>query len=195
MARQTARQRNLHALTQSAETWAMKFNPAKCYVMSTCLSTKTVLAAVLAVWTRLPGLAISEGLQLQRRVTDTSSKASRTLGFLRRNLGRCPKELKRSAYFWLIRSKMEYAYAVWEPYLMKDKEIINKVQRKRARSVCNEYRRNGSVTEMLEISRMRFTRERKMQISDEHDEKNSWQQGGDQLPGLFDQRKHQDSNN
>ena len=36
------------------------------------------------------------------------------------------------------------------PYLIQDKDILDKVHRRRARFVYNDYRRDSSVTEMLE---------------------------------------------
>ena len=102
-------QQDLHALTLWAESWEMKFNPSKCYIMSTCQSTKigpylySLCGCVLSKVTnsKYIGVTISEDLQWNTHITDTSAKASRTLGFLRRNLRGCPKELKQLAYFSL----------------------------------------------------------------------------------------------
>ena len=43
------------------------------------------------------------------------TKASKALGFLRRNLNECTKEVKRTAYTTLARSIMEYASPAWDP--------------------------------------------------------------------------------
>ena len=147
--------------------------------MSTCQSTKTrpnfysLCGCVLTKVTnsKCLGVTIIEDLQWRTHKTDTLAKASRMLGFLSRNLRGCPKELKQLAYFWLIRSILEYRCSIWDPYLIKDKDILNKVHGGGARFVCNEHQRDRSVTEMLE-SLMGFTTEQELQISDSSMESN-----------------------
>ena len=53
------------------------------------------------------------------------SKANSILGFLCRNLRRCPAKLKEAAYIALVRSTLEYATPEWAPHMAKD---INKVE-------------------------------------------------------------------
>ena len=45
-----------------------------------------------------------------------SSKATKTLGFLRRNLAFAPRSIKEVAYKTLVRPKLEYAAPIWSPY-------------------------------------------------------------------------------
>ena len=114
-------QHDLNALFSWAETWGMHFNPAKCYIMSTCPNRAlgphlySLCGSVLAN-TKYLCITISEDLQWHEHVATTSAKANKVLGFLRRNLRGCPKDLKQLAYFSLIRSKLEYACVVWDPY-------------------------------------------------------------------------------
>ena len=77
------------------------------------------------------------------------NKANSTLGFLRRNLSNCPKQLKELSYIALVRSKLEYAACVWNPYLAKDIKKIEAVQRRSARFVTRNYSWTQSVTELL----------------------------------------------
>ena len=44
------------------------------------------------------------------------SKATKTLGFLRRNLAFAPRHAKEVAYKTLVRPKLEYAAPIWHPY-------------------------------------------------------------------------------
>jgi hypothetical protein len=55
---------------------------------------------------------------------------SSTLGFIRRNLGRCPTNIKRQAYLSLVRPHLEYASSVWDPHLQKHLYQIEMVQRR-----------------------------------------------------------------
>jgi len=76
------------------------------------------------------------------------SKANSTLGFLRRNLQRCPAKLE-SAYISLVRSTLEYAASVWDPHLAKDINKLENIQRS-ARFVKGDYCTTSSVTQMLQ---------------------------------------------
>ncbi len=57
-------------------------------------------------------------------------------------------KLKETAYVALIRSVLEYSAAVWDPYLKKDTDKLEK-QWKGARFTTSIYDRNSSVTKML----------------------------------------------
>ena len=51
-----------------------------------------------------------------QHVSEISSKAIKTLGFLRRNLAFAPKSTKEVAYKTLVRPKLEYASPIWSPH-------------------------------------------------------------------------------
>ena len=71
------------------------------------------------------------------------------MGFIRRNLRHSKKDFKQTAYISLVRSVMEYACTVWDPYLKKDIDKLEGVQRRAARFVASDYRRHSSVTKMM----------------------------------------------
>ena len=72
-----------------------------------------------------------------------------TLGFLRRNLQRCPAKLKEIAYITLVCSTLQYAASIWDPHLAKDCDLLEKLQRRSARFVKGDYRTTSSVSQML----------------------------------------------
>jgi len=79
-------------------------------------------------------------------------RANSTLGFLRRNLRRCPVKVKETAYVFyimLVRSTFEYSAPVWDPHLVRDCDLLEKIQRRSARFFKGEHRTTSSVTHML----------------------------------------------
>ncbi|XP_072042916.1 uncharacterized protein [Amphiura filiformis] len=78
------------------------------------------------------------------------SKANRTLGFIKRNLYSCSKEIKNLAYKSLVRPRLEYCGSVWDPHTKELTQKIEAVQNRSARFVCSDYERLSSVTSMKE---------------------------------------------
>ena len=95
------------------------------------------------------GVLISDELNWSPHVNGITAKANGTLGFLRRNLKVCPKQLKELSYMTLVRSKLEYCAAIWDPHYNKDITKLEQVQRRAARYVTNDYEQRSSVTSML----------------------------------------------
>ena len=61
-------------------------------------------------------------------IQQTSAKASRSVGFLRRNLSGCPQDVKAQAYTTLVRPVLEYASTVWDPYTLPQIYALERVQ-------------------------------------------------------------------
>ena len=103
-------QEDLHRLESWASTWGMCFNVQKCYILRISRS-KTPLQHfyelnhhILKELDKCPYLdiMISNDLTFSMHINNTITKANRQLGFLRRNLHHCPKQLKETAYISLI---------------------------------------------------------------------------------------------
>ena len=86
-----------------------------------------------------------------QHISEISSKATKTLGFLRRNLAFAPRSTKEVAYKTLVRPKLEYAAPmIWSPYSKLQINQIEKVQRTAACWTCSRWRNTSSVGEMLD---------------------------------------------
>ena len=134
----------------------MKFNPGKCNILSISRSSSlhrfyslcgTVLQNVHEA--RYLGINLSEDLQWGNHIRSIAARSSSTLGLLKRNLSKCPQKLREQAYISLIRSRLEYCAAVWDPYLIKDINILEAIQRRAARFVIQDYSRFTSVSSLL----------------------------------------------
>ena len=79
------------------------------------------------------GVTISNKLKWSAHVSMTAAKANKLLGTIKRNLWNCPKNVKEIVYTSLVRPKLEYTSAAWDPFLKKDISALESVQRKAAR--------------------------------------------------------------
>jgi hypothetical protein len=151
-------QEDLCRLEQWEQEWYMKFHPQKCEVLSVTRS-KTVETRDYILHghilnrvstAKYLGVTLNNQLKWNNHISNITSKANSTLGFLRRNLQIGSRDIKTRAYQTLVRPTLEYSCSVWDPY---ERTYINKiemVQRRAARFVTGKYDRRASVTLMLE---------------------------------------------
>ena len=98
------------------------------------------------------GVSLSENLSWKPHILNITNKANSTLGFVKRNLHHCPQRGKDQAYKSLVRPRLEYGCAVWDPYRAYQKSWIEQVQRRAARFVTRTYtREEGCVTNALKL--------------------------------------------
>ena len=150
-------QKDLKNLEIWADSWGMRFNASKCYIMSISRGHNQISHMYELCGTFLGGVAeekylgvlISHDLSWSPHITKLATTANQKLGFLTRNLRGCPKELRKTAYVTVVRSSLDCVSTVWDPHLIKDKLALEKIQRKAARWITGKYQRQASVTSML----------------------------------------------
>ena len=140
------------ALQLQKDLMGMKFNAKKCYIISTEKGGipffYTLNDHILQYVGTNPylGVTLSEDLTFDAHVGNITKKGSRMLGFIQRNLKGSPSRLKELAYLTLVRSGLEYASVVWDPFLQREIDRLEKIQRRAARFVTNNYRRECGLT-------------------------------------------------
>ena len=157
VADQVLLQQDLSALERWGDTWGKRFNASKCNIMRISRARNPIKRfyslcgqVLLEVDTaKYRGVNLSAELSWSPHVSGVCSKANSTLGFLRRNLKKCPPSLKETAYISLVRSTLEYAATIWDPHLSLDISSIEKIQRRVARFVKGDYNTFTGVTNIL----------------------------------------------
>ena len=153
-------QEYLISLRQWEADWQMKFNVAKCLSMRVTLHQQhkrvpldyslhnQTLENVQSA--KYLGITISDNIDWGQHILEISSKATKTLGFLRRNLAFAPKSTMEVAYKTLVRPKPEYAAPIWSPYSKLQINQVEHVQRTSAHWTCRRWGNTSSVSEMLD---------------------------------------------
>ena len=95
------------------------------------------------------GVLINNQLKWDSHIDKVAARCNQTIGFLRRNLSQCSRDLKELAYFSLARSVLEYACQVWDPHTKKNIAKLEQVQHRAARFAMSDYSTYSSVTAMF----------------------------------------------
>lgn len=135
----------------------MHFNPKKCFVMKITHSRSPKLYEYTLGQHTLEetschaylGVDITNNLTWNKHINRISSSANRSLGFIKRNLYSCTKPIKETAYLSLVRPLLEYSSSVWDPHTKDLAYKLERIQRRAARFVVNDYDRTSSVTEIM----------------------------------------------
>ena len=149
-------QRDIDSLIKWCNTWQMKLNIDKCCSMSILPCkyhhdyhmSNTPLSSVS--YCKYLGVTIQSDLKWNKHVQQITRKANNCLSMLQRNIKIASIETKTLAYQSLVRSQLEYAATVWSPWQSYLIQNIEKIQRRAARYVSNNYSPYISVTQLLQ---------------------------------------------
>ena len=138
--------------------WDMEFNPSKCVVIHITRSRTPVPSQYLlhgqvlesVAGSKYLGVEISSNLSFNSHIQNITTSASRSLGFLKRNIRSKNPELREMAYKTLVRPLVEYSSSVWSPYTKSNIVRLEMIQRRAARWTLSEYSPYASVTQMLQ---------------------------------------------
>lgn len=150
-------QRDLDTLSVWCKTWQLKLNEEKCLVMRFSRKRmKTVpdyhlegtpLKVVSSI--KYLGIIITDDMRWNTQIEKITGMANQRLRFVQRIFRNCPQKVKETGYFSLVRPLVEYCSTIWNPYRVGQVQEIEMVQRRAARFVMSNYRRDQSVTVMI----------------------------------------------
>ena len=150
-------QEDLNRLQLWADTWQMSFNPEKCEIIRIAnikhpiVHDYTIQKKKIKVASSVKylGVYIDDHLTWKDHINHVVNKANSARAFLQRNINSCPTSVKDACYKSMIRPIAEYAATIWCPHTQSSIYNLERIQRKAARFVCNNYQRYSSVTAMM----------------------------------------------
>lgn len=169
-------QNDINNLFTWSEKWLLRFHPDKCkvlpittkstskidqdgrYSMSTYEGTRTSLETVKNE--KDIGVTIDSNLKFNQHIQDKVNKANQLVGIIRRSFKYLDYKSFCLLYKALVRPHLEYASSVWSPYLKKDIDAIENVQR-RATKMLHKLK-DKSYEERLEILKLPTLRFRRL---------------------------------
>ena len=72
------------------------------------------------------GVTVNDNMKVSEQCRITASKGNQVLGMIRRNI----THKEKSLYKAIVRPHLEYRIQAWSPYLRKDIEMLEKIQRR-----------------------------------------------------------------
>ena len=129
-------QEDLTSLGKWEADWQMKFNVAKCHSMRVTrhqhhkqilfdysLHNQTLENVQSAKYL---GITVSDNMDWGQHISEISSKATKTLGFLCRNLAFAPSNTKEVAYKTLVRTKITRVCSIHLEPLLKTSDLSDR---------------------------------------------------------------------
>jgi hypothetical protein len=146
-------QDDLDKMVTWAQTWGMRFNPAKCNTMRLTRKRNpepthyTMMGVNLeeSDSTKYLGIKLQREMRWNQQTEYSTSKATRVLNFIRRNFYHCDLTIKDKLYNTLVRPHLDYASAAWDPHTQKNINSLERVQKRAARFITNNYSWDSSI--------------------------------------------------
>lgn len=148
-------QADLNNVSEWCRLWRMELNINKCKFLRVSRSNDNLpvyylnnVALESTNSYKYLGLHITSKLTWNHHVEYIINQANRLMGYLRRNFSHAPSPLKLLLYKTLLRPKLEYAAAIWDPYHENLIHSLELIQNNATRFILWNYYRGASVSSM-----------------------------------------------
>jgi ribonuclease P/MRP protein subunit RPP40 len=127
---------DLEKLVGRSKEWLMLFNVEKCKVMHIGFGNRRAKYMMDGVQLQEVheemdlGVLVQDNLKCAQQCARVVAKANKVLGVIRRTLKNFSSNVVMKLYKCLIRPGLEYTVQAWRPYLQKDIDLIEGVQRR-----------------------------------------------------------------
>ena len=134
-------QSDLDKLVEWSHKWQMSFNVGKCKVVHFGNKNQGFpykMEGTLLVSAEQEcdlGVIVNSSLKPSKQCAAAAARANRMLGMIKRNFCHLSKDVVLGLYKQLVRPHLEYAIQAWNPYLEKDKFLLEQVQRRATRLI------------------------------------------------------------
>ena len=150
-------QKDLDELIKWETNWSMSFHPEKCQLLRVTKKKKQINSKYFIHGKELTqtkdakylGVIINEKLSWNPHVNEVIKKSNKTLGFIKRNLYKCNKDIKLKCYLTLVRPVLEYASSVWDPSTKENIDKLEQIQKRAARFITGEYSKLTRITPLV----------------------------------------------
>lgn len=132
-------QNDINSLSEWEKEWQMSFNKSKCKVMyfgyTNPRHVYTLNGSSLSQTSieKDLGINIEDTLKVAEHCSKVASKANAVLGMIKRSFANRDQDLIIQAYKTYVRPHLTYACQAWRPFLKKDVDRLEKVQRRMLR--------------------------------------------------------------
>lgn len=149
-------QDDLNTIALWCNNWLMPLNLSKCKLISFSRKRSIIHHAyninavpICPVTSyKYLGVHMTPSLSWELHIDTICSEASRTLGYLRRNLKSAAIEIKKLAYLTFVRPKLEYASSIWHPSQAYLTTNLESIQNRAARFITSQYSPGTSITSL-----------------------------------------------
>jgi len=139
-------QSDLHRLVEWSKDWQMLSNTDKCKVLHFGFNNPHIDYSMDGVKLQLVkeeknlGVTVSADMKWERQCIEAIKKANKMLGLIKRNFQDKSKDTVIPLYKSLVRPHLKYCCQVWSPYLSKDINLIEGVQRMATKLIKDIYK-------------------------------------------------------
>ena len=132
-----ALQSDLNILEAWSKRWLLQFNSDKCHVLTIGKFEHIRHTERYQLYgneldhvfeEKDLGVYIDSELKFDEHISNKVNKANAMVGLIRRSFSYLDGELFKKLYTCFVRPHLEYAQAIWQPHLVKQKRMIENVQ-------------------------------------------------------------------
>lgn len=138
-------QDDINSLVKWCSEWSMNLNTEKCEVMHIGrnnprtdynISKENVVHKLTKASEQKDlGVLVNPDMKWCKQICASSARANRILGQVLNGFSNHDSNIIKKMYTSLVRPHLEYAVSVWNPYLKKDIDTLERVQRRATRSI------------------------------------------------------------
>ena len=138
-------QKDLDKMGKWEEDWQMEFHPDKCKALTVTRKKNPIkfsyklhgIVLERVSSTQYLGPTLTNLLDWNVHIDNFTNKANESLALLKRNFRIKNVQSKSVAYSSVVRPHLEYAGPIWDPYVKKNIDELEMIQRRAASNVLN----------------------------------------------------------